>query len=124
MPFYFTLNSPSSAFVRTQSLTTLPQRTAVSVPLPQHTTALSSVIMPSSSKFETLNVQGTNVYFGGYQRKVGYGDHRTILLTFYSLMVTWCTNKFNIQQSYTSPTLHSCVLYLSVNKQRLVPLTA
>ena len=124
MPFYFTLNSRSSAFVRTEPLTTLPQRTPVSVPLPQHTTALSSVIMSSSSKFETLNVQGTNVYVGGYQRRVGYGDHSTILLTFYSLPVTYCTNKFNIQQSYALPTLHSCVLYLSQNKQRLVPLTS
>ena len=32
--------------------------------------------------------------------------------------------KFNIQQLYALPTLHLCVLYLSENKQRLVPLTA
>ena len=32
--------------------------------------------------------------------------------------------KFNIQQLYVLPTLYSCVLYLSDNKQRLVPLTA
>jgi len=31
---------------------------------------------------------------------------------------------FNIQQLYALPTLHLCVLYLSENKQRLVPLTA
>ena len=30
--------------------------------------------------------------------------------------------QFNIQQLYTLPTLHLCVLYLSENKQRLVPL--
>jgi len=82
MSFYFTFNSRSSAFLTSESLTTVPQRTAVSVPLPQHTTALSSVIMSSSSKFETLNVQVTNVYVGGYQRRVRYGDHKTILLTF------------------------------------------
>ena len=34
------------------------------------------------------------------------------------------TNRFNIQQLYTLPTLYLCVLYLSENKQRLVPLTA
>jgi hypothetical protein len=45
-------------------------------------------------------------------------------LTFYSLLLTWCTNKFNIQQLYALPTLYLCVLYLSENKQRLVPLTA
>ena len=31
--------------------------------------------------------------------------------------------QFNIQQLYALPTLHLCVLYLSQNKQRLVPLT-
>ena len=32
--------------------------------------------------------------------------------------------QFNIQQVYVLPTLYLCVLYLSENKQRLVPLTA
>ena len=32
--------------------------------------------------------------------------------------------QFNIQQLYTLPTLYLCVLYLSENKQRPVPLTA
>ena len=32
--------------------------------------------------------------------------------------------QFNIQQLYVLPTLYFCVLYLSENKQRLVPLTA
>ena len=32
--------------------------------------------------------------------------------------------QFNIQQLYVLPTLYLCVLYLSGNKQRLVPLTA
>ena len=32
--------------------------------------------------------------------------------------------EFNIQQMYAVPTLYLCVLYLSENKQRLVPLTA
>ena len=36
----------------------------------------------------------------------------------------WCTNRFNIQQFYALPTLYLCVLYLSENKQRPVPLTA
>ena len=33
-------------------------------------------------------------------------------------------HQFNIQQLYAPPTLYLCVLYLSENKQRLVPLTA
>jgi len=32
-------------------------------------------------------------------------------------------HQFNIQQLYALPTLYICVLYLSENKQRLVPLT-
>ena len=32
--------------------------------------------------------------------------------------------QFNIQQLYALPTLYLCVLYLSKNKQRFVPLTA
>ena len=32
--------------------------------------------------------------------------------------------QFNIQQLYALPTLHLWVLYLSENKQRLVPLTS
>jgi hypothetical protein len=31
---------------------------------------------------------------------------------------------FNIQQLYVLPTLYLCILYLSENKQQLVPLTA
>jgi hypothetical protein len=32
--------------------------------------------------------------------------------------------QFDIQQLYALPTLYLCVLYLSENKQRFVPLTA
>jgi hypothetical protein len=32
--------------------------------------------------------------------------------------------QFHIQQLYALPTMYLCVLYLSENKQRLVPLTA
>ena len=32
--------------------------------------------------------------------------------------------QFNIQQLFVLPTLYFCVLYLSENKQRFVPLTA
>jgi hypothetical protein len=97
MSVYFILNSRTSVFVRTESLTTVPQRTAVSVPLPQHTTALSSVIMSSSSKFGTLNVQGTYVYVGGYQRRVHYGDHSNDPLNIHTIMP-----EFSKTSSYVS----------------------
>ena len=45
---------------------------------------------------------------------------------FYLLKLTGYVmhQQFNIQQLYALPTLYLCVLYLSENKQRLVPLTA
>ena len=38
-----------------------------------------------------------------------------------SLPVAWCTNQFDIQELYALPTLYLFVLYLSENKQRLLP---
>ena len=51
---------------------------------------------------------------------------KTVLLKFNLLKPTGHVmhHQFNIQQLYALPTLHLCVLYLSENKQRLVPLTA
>ena len=58
-------------------------------------------------------------------------------MTYKEILVVYCKNinvlkptghvmhqQFNIQQQYVLPTLYLCVLYLSENKQRLVPLTA
>ena len=56
-----------------------------------------------------------------YDQKICY--LRRVYWTFDCLLVTWCTNRFNIQQSYALPTLYLCVLYLSQNKQRLLPRT-
>ena len=47
-----------------------------------------------------------------------------LMFNLLNLLFPWCTNRFNIQQIYVLPTLYLCVLYLSKNKQRLVPLTA
>ena len=50
-----------------------------------------------------------------------------ILLSFFNLLKPtdrMMHQQFNIQQFYVLPTLYLCVLYLSENKQRLVPLTA
>ena len=44
-------------------------------------------------------------------------------LTLWSPLIMY-TNRFNIQQLYVLPTLYIFVLYLSENKQRLVPRTA
>jgi hypothetical protein len=58
--------------------------------------------------------------------------HRTLKLPvfafkWFNLLKPTCyvmNQQFNIQQLYALPTLYFCVLYLSENKQRLVPLTA
>jgi len=44
-------------------------------------------------------------------------------LTFQSLLFTCCTTRFNIPEVYFLPTLYLCVLYVSQNKQRLLPTT-
>ena len=44
-------------------------------------------------------------------------------LTFQNLLIRWRTNRFNIQQLYALPTRYLYVLYLSENKQRLLPPT-
>jgi hypothetical protein len=38
-------------------------------------------------------------------------------LTFWRLLVRWCTNKFNIQQLHSLPKLCLCVLYLSEKRK-------
>ena len=52
--------------------------------------------------------------------------YQTSFAYFTLLQPTGCVmhHQFNIQQLYALPTLYLCVLYLSENKQRLVPLTA
>jgi len=49
------------------------------------------------------------------------------IYTMFNLLKPTCYvmhHQFNIQQFYALPTLYCCVLCLSENKQRLVPLTA
>ena len=57
-----------------------------------------------------------------------YCNDKDVLLV-YALNILESTghvmhHQFNIQKLYTLPTLYLCVLCLSENKQRLVPLTA
>jgi hypothetical protein len=44
-----------------------------------------------------------------------------IHLTFQSLAVTSRTTRFNIKKFYVVPTLRLCVLYVSQNKQQILP---
>jgi hypothetical protein len=51
-------------------------------------------------------------------------DHYTVRFNLLNPTGHVMHQKFNIQQLYVLPSLYLCVLYLSENKQRLVPLTS
>jgi len=56
-----------------------------------------------------------------------YADDTNIIVTFINLLKPIgyvMHDQFNIQQLYALPPQYLCVLYLSEDKQRLVPLTA
>jgi hypothetical protein len=64
-----------------------------------------------------------------YQKSPIFNDLLSHKISQYSIKLLKPTGhvmhqQFNIQQLYVLPTLYLCVLYLSENKQRLVPLTA
>ena len=63
---------------------------------------------PFQLQWEIWNEKCCTALFLGVLKSTGYVMHQ----------------QFNIQQLYALPTLYLCVLYLSENKQRLVPLTA
>jgi hypothetical protein len=50
--------------------------------------------------------------------------HHFLLINLLTPTCYVMTNKFNIQQLNILPTLYLCVLFLSENKQRLLPLTS
>jgi hypothetical protein len=64
--------------------------------------------MKFSSAFKVLNLSFNGTVLINLLNPTGHVMHQ----------------QFNIEQLYALPTLYLCVLYLSENKQRLVPLTA
>ena len=62
----------------------------------------------NSTQLKTISRQDIDFLIVNLLKPTGYVMHQ----------------KFNIKQLYVLPTLCLCVLYLSENKQRLVPLTA
>ena len=69
--------------------------------------------------------QNEQIYKG--KRKEGpklFGQKGRILFNLLKPTGHVMHQQFDIQQLYVLPTLYLCVLYLSENKQRLVPLTA
>ena len=74
-----------------------------------------------------LLIRGTktanfSLYYINLLEPTGYVMHKTFNLLIPTGHVMH--QHFNIQQLYVLPTLYLCLLYLSENKQRLVPLTA
>jgi hypothetical protein len=59
-----------------------------------------------------------------YQRDNWYVIYNTLLFNLLKTTGHVMHQQFNIQQLYALPTLYLRVLFLSENKQRLVPLTA
>jgi hypothetical protein len=59
-----------------------------------------------------------------YECRHASGDRTPLIINLLKPTGHVMHQQFNVQQLYALPTLYLCVLYLSENKQRLVPLTA
>ena len=72
------------------------------------------------------NIDHTPRFHGLHKCVSSYVDEENDCMRFNLLNPTGHVmhQQFNIQQLYVLPTLYLCVLCLSENKQRLVPLTA
>ena len=75
-------------------------------------------------KFSWNNTTGN--YIATLSISLPANMHNCIPISFNLLKPTGYVmhQQFNIQQLYVLPTLYLCVLYLSEDKQRLVPITA
>ena len=71
----------------------------------------------STSPQRLFVTQTQNIYFANW-------EFQTKIINLLKPTGHVMHHQFNIQQLYVLPTLYLCVLYLSENKQRLVPLTA
>ena len=69
---------------------------------------IPACLTPNCIRSNMIKYRMTVLCFVNLLEPTGYGTHE----------------QFNIQQVYVLPTLYLCVLYLSEDKQRLVPLTA
>ena len=79
------------------------------------------------STVESAENSVKTLYFWSYKNNVNRVDNlqnAAYKLTFLNPAGYVMHQQFDIQQLYVLPTLYLCVLYLSENKQRLVPLTA
>jgi hypothetical protein len=59
------------------------------------------------------------IQLGSLRVNSAAGERAVASLTFQSLLITWCTNNFKIQQLCALPTLYLCVFQLSENESDL-----
>jgi hypothetical protein len=76
--------------------------------------------------FKNSNLKTNNIWILCYFLTCVNTVHilRTTCFNFLKLTGYVMHQQFNIKQLYALPTLYLCVLYLSQNKQRLVPFTS
>ena len=87
----------------------------------------SELLQPTAPPRIPYNTQIFMAVLGIYLQKKKESPVRYGYQTFFNLLKPTgyvMHHQFNIQQLYVLPTLYLCVLYLSENKQWLVPLTA
>ena len=118
-----------SNFYITQNQTHLPNYTRTHNHTHTHTCQDSSgrvisslqKVLPSQHKTNTIRI---SIPSAGFETEFS-NNQAAADLRLNSLKPTGHVihHQFNIQQLYALPTLYLCVLYLSENKQRLVPLT-
>ena len=76
-------------------------------------------------ELQMIEIHGTGVKMGSLSFKSPYTRAAwSLLINLLQPTGYVMHQQFNIEQLYVLPTLYLCVLYLSENKQRIVPLTA
>ena len=74
--------------------------------------------------FQFARVNDENMHINAFFKSALQHDPSVVYINLLKPTGHVMHQQFNIQQLYVLPTLYLCVLYLSENKQRLVPLTA
>ena len=73
---------------------------------------------------DTFSCETARYQSGKHRRYIFLNSFCTLNCDTINLIKHVMLQQFNFQQLYVLPTLYLCVLYLSENIQRLVPLTA
>ena len=91
---------------------------------PLHTSGLIRWVSTEHEPITCLKGADTNRWFAHSKYYVSFTQFRRLHVSLLNPTGHVMHQQFNIQQLYVLPTLYLCVLYLSENKQQLMPLTA